>query len=309
MKKLHVLLAAVGLCAAAVPAFALTVTQTADGNDLKAALGGSGLTINSVSAAQGHVYQFGTYTGFNSAPVTIGDGVVLSTGVAVETTAAYKSAGDSPSNDMGGLGSAEFDNYGSSKITNFNSSNDVAKLQVNFTLATASKVGFDFVFGSVEYPVYVDSYTDAFLAFLDGTGESNQIVFDTNNKPVQVGSSFVSLLTTADTNTAFSGEHGLMALKTFTNTLSAGNHTLTFEIGDVNDGVLDSGVFISNLRTGTGGTITGTYDDDINDDGTDSHHGDNVPVPEPGTFLLLGAGLAGLGFAKKRLQKNNLRRV
>ena len=115
---------------------------------------------------------------------------------------------------------------------------DVAALKVDFTLNAASQVGFDFVFGSVEYPVYVNSFTDAFIAFLDGTASADQIVFDASNNPVQVGTSFASALTTADTNTAFSNPHGLVKLQTFTNELAAGSHYIIFEVGDVNDHVL-----------------------------------------------------------------------
>jgi hypothetical protein len=148
---------------------------------------------------------------------------------------------------------------------------------VNFTLASASQVGFDFVFGSIEFPDFTSNFTDSFLAFLDGTATANQIVFDSNNQAVQVGTSFASVLTTADTNTAFASPHGLMKLQTFTvGALTAGTHTLSFEIGDVNDHVLDSAVFISNLHagSGSGGTSPGT--------------------PEPASLALAGIGLAGL---------------
>jgi VPDSG-CTERM motif len=252
------LVAALCLLFAANIASALTVTQTSTSSDLSTALGGGGgLTINSATVVNGTAQQFGTYTGFTSAPVTIGNGVVLSSGIATQTTAAFHNSGNSPSTDTGAAGTAEFDAYGPGHITNFASSHNVAALQVSFTLASASQVGFNFIFGSIEYPVFTNDFTDSFLAFLDGTGTANQIVFDSSNNAVQVGSTFASLVRTDDTNSAFSDPHGLLALQTFTQgVLSAGTHTLTFEVGDVNDGVLDSAAFISELHagTGTGGT-------------------------------------------------------
>lgn len=238
---------------------AMTVTQTTNPSDFVNALGGGsgGLTITSVTINSGASAQFGTYTGFNIPPVTIGDGFVLSNGQAIQTTAAYHSTDDIPSNDEGEPGTPEFNAYGPGHITNFTASYDVASLTVNFTLAKASQVAFDFIFGSVEYPDYTNEYTDSFVAFLDGTGVSNQIVFDGSNNAVQVGSSFAGALTTSDSNTAFSNPHGLVSLTTFTqNQLSAGAHSITFEVGDVNDHNLDSAAFITNLRaaTGTGGT-------------------------------------------------------
>lgn len=276
--------ACVGVLATAPYASALTVTQTTNGTTLGTALGGGGLTINSVTTSNGAASQFGTYTGFTSAPVTIGDGVVLSTGQVVQTTAAFKSAGSSPSTDTGASGTAAFDAYGPGHITNFQSSHDVAALDVNFTLAAPSQVGFDFIFGSVEYPVFTSSFTDAFVAFLDGTGVSNQIVFDASNNAVQVGGTFASALTTADTNTAFAGVHGLVKLQTFTvGALSAGAHTISFQVGDVNDHILDSAVFISNFHAGQGSG------------------GTKPPsVPEPSTVLLLSSGLVGLVAWKRK---------
>jgi hypothetical protein len=246
------------------------------------------MTINSVSINNGATSQFGTYTGFTSAPVTIGDGVVLSSGQVVQTTSAFHSAGDTPSTSTGQAGTTEFNAYGPGHITHFSSSNDVAALEVNFTLSSASQVGFDFIFGSVEYPVWTNNFTDAFLAFLDGTGTSNQISFDASNNAVQVGSTFASALTGADTNTAFADPHGLMKLQTFTGVLAAGDHSIIFEVGDVNDHILDSAAFISNLHAGEGTVGTGTGD---------------TTVPEPATLLLFGAGLIGTGLLRRKFKK------
>jgi hypothetical protein len=269
---------------ALVTAGPITVTQTTNTAALAAALGGGGgLTVTSTAITNGAATQFGTYTNFTSPPVTLSDGVVLSTGLVSQTSATSHSTSDTPSTNTGASGTTEFNAYGPGHITNFSSSNDVAALQVNFTLSAASQVGFDFVFGSIEFPDFTSDFTDAFVAFLDGTGTANQIVFDSAGNAVQVGSTFASALTTADTNTAFSSPHGLLKLQTFTvGALAAGNHTLTFEVGDVNDHILDSAVFIANLHAGagTGGTTTGT--------------------PEPASFVMIGTGLAALGVARRR---------
>jgi hypothetical protein len=268
-------------------ASALTITQTTTSATLATALGGGGgLTITSATVMNGATGQFGTYTGFTSPPVSIGNGVVMSTGLVTQSTAAFASPGSSPSSDMGWAGTSEFDAYGPGHITNFVKSYDAASLQVSFTLAAASQVGFSFIFGSVEYPVYVNSYSDAFLAFLDGTATANQIVFDTSNNAVQVGTTFAGSLTTGDTNTSFTKPHGLLALTTFTTgALTAGAHTLTFEIADVNDHVLDSGVFITNLHAGTGGG------------------GTNPSVPDVGTTAsLLGLAMLGMAGLRRKLK-------
>jgi hypothetical protein len=283
MNRVLVTLGAAGLAflvATAASAMALTVTQTTDGSVLGPALGGGGgLTIDSASITSGADGQFGTFANFSTLPVILGNGVVLSTGFAQNTTAASHSVFNLPSNNMGAGGTAEFDAYGSGHITNFSNSNDAAALIVNFTLSSSSQVGFDFIFGSVEYPVFAGTFTDSFLAFLDGTAVTNQVVFDDSGQAVQVGTTFTSALTTADTNSAFSDPHGLVKLQTFTNTLSAGSHSIVFEVADVNDHFLDSAAFISNLHAGPG--PLGTTSDVSN-------------VPEPGSWGMFGIGLACL---------------
>jgi len=275
--------ACAGILASATFASALSITPTTDGTVLGSALGGGGLTIDSVTITNGADSQFGTYTGFTSLPVTIGDGVVLSTGQVVQTGPAFNNGvqgtATTPSTDTGASGTAEFDAYGPGHIASFSSSNDVAALTVDFTLSAPSQVGFNFVFGSVEYPQFTESFTDAFLTFVDG----NQIVFDASNNALQVGNTFADALTTLDTNTAFGDPHGLVQLQTFTlSSLAVGAHTISFQIGDVNDHLLDSAVFISNFHAGAG------------EGGTIPPGGGGSPVPEPAGLALLALGLVVL---------------
>jgi hypothetical protein len=269
----------------------IIVTQTTSSALLSTALQGSGVVITSATATHGSANQFGTYNSFSQ---IYSPGVVLSTGFATDTAGPPHFI----SSQMGSGGTTEFNTYGSGHITNFNSSNDVARLTVTFTLASASAVAFDFIFGSMEYPQYTNSFTDAFLAFLDGTAVTDQVSFDANNNPVQVGTSFGGQVHISNTETAFgitggnpsTDYHGYIgALTTTTGTLSAGTHTLTFEVGDVNDQQLDSAVFLANLRTSTndGGPITGELN----------------PVPEPATMTMLGMGvftMAGYGWRRRK---------
>jgi len=269
-------------------ASAMTVLQTTNPTALGAVLdGGAGITINSVTINNGASGQFGTYTGFSSLPITLGDGIVMSTGLATQTTASYHSTGNAPASNTGVGSTPEFTNYASGRVANFNSGNDVASLTVHFTLASAGNVKFDWGFGSVEYPQWTSSFTDAFFAFLDGTSTANQIVYDASHNPVQVGSSFASSLITNETNTAFSNPHGFMGLTTTTGSLAAGEHSLTFEIGDVNDHDLDSAVFISALQALQPGEGGGGGDTPLTEELSS--------IPEPSTWgtmaMLTGAGL------------------
>lgn len=266
---------------------AMTITQTTSSPVLAGALGG-GLTINSITILNGAPEQFGTYTGFTSPPITAGNGIVLSTGQVVQVTSGFNNgvqgSDSTPSTDTGASGTPEFDAYGASHITGFDNSNDVASLRIDFTLDAAAQVGFNFIFGSIEYPQYTGDYTDAFLAFLDGTTAANQIVFDASNNAIQVGNTFAGALTIGDTNTAFGDPHGLLQLQTFTlSPLAAGAHTLTFEIGDVNDHILDSAVFISNLRAGPG------------------QGGTNPTAPEPASMLLMPMGIIAVVLLRRRI--------
>lgn len=287
MRKSLSCLAAIGatFLAWAVPAQAvIIVTPTTNSTALATALGGTGMTINSATVVNGASGQFGIYTHFTTPPVTFADGVVLSSGLVAQTPGP-SSPGNDPTTRTGQPSTAEFNAYGPGKIENFSDASDVAALEVKFTLPAATAIQFDFIFGSVEYPEYVNDFTDAFLVFLDGTDPADQITFDSAGNPVQVGASFTRRLTTADLNTAFGDPHALIRpLMTITPVLTAGVHTLRFEVGDVNDHFLDSAAFIANLRAGVG------------DPGT----GPSTAVAEPSSLLLLSIGIIGLSLARRR---------
>ena len=286
-------------CAMGLAAFAaatsarasINTVVTMDTSALAAALHPAGLSIDSVVIKNGVAGQFGTYTSFSTLPVTIRDGIVLSSGDVTNigpnpamSDPNYDPASPPPEvstqmvPDPDSGGTTEFDAYGqtSGNIENFNACYDVASLEVTFTLEEDSQVQFDFIFASVEFPYYTGSFTDAFLVFLDGTDPINQIAFDSSGSAVQIGSSFAGLETTADVNTAFANPHGLIHhLTTTTERLDSGEHVLTFEVGDVNDHILDSAVFITGLRTGIGNPGTDPSDDCIGD--FDSSGVVNVP--------------------------------
>ncbi len=259
----------------------VATVPTTNTNLLRSALNAKGLTIDSVSIHNGVAGQFGTFSNFDLKPVTLRPGVVLSSGnvanltpIPGATDASYDPASppeqvNSQMNEEPATGGTpEFDEYGLTEgnIENFYGGYDVAALRVDFTLDADSPIKFDFIFGSVEFPYWTGQFTDAFLVFLDGTAPANQITIDAAGNAVQVGSSFAGLETTGDLNTAFSDPHGLIHHLTTTSAkLDAGEHFLIFEVGDVNDHILDSAAFISNLRAEAGNEGTEPTDDGPDD--------------------------------------------
>jgi hypothetical protein len=248
-----------------------------DTTALANALHATGLTITSVRIRNGVQGQFGTYSAFDLPPVSIRAGVVLSSGdvtnlgpIPGATDPKYDPSTPPPQvnswmvPDPDSGGTPEFDEYGmlGGNIENFQGSYDVAALEVHFTLANASSIKFDFIFGSVEFPFYTSSFTDAFLVFVDGTTPADQITFDANGSAVQVGSSFAGLETIDDVNSAFSNPHALIHhLTTTSPALEDGEHVIIFEVADVNDHILDSAVFLANFRVGAGNPGTDPSDD------------------------------------------------
>lgn len=138
------------------------------------------------------------------------------------------------------------------------SANDVTTLRLTVNVPmTANCVALDYRFLSDEYPYYVGSpYNDAFIAEVDSDDWSNGDPYTVNRphdfaadpagEPVSVnGVGPTAMLTAEATGTIFNAATGLITTK---QPITPGTHNLYFSIFDASDHILDSAVFMDNLR-------------------------------------------------------------
>ena len=252
---------------------------------------GSGITIVGGSQTfQGNVNtpQSGTYTGFNLAPssgstptLTLPDGIVLTSGSAnlplTNTTNQFNPA-------FPGTGS-------NALLTTLAGTNtfDANVISFSFTVgAGKTSVSAKFVFGTDEFPT--QSVTDIFGFFVDGVNyakfPNGDLISNTPGNPTNfinnpVGGGLYGI-----------EYNGLTQVFTVIGLLDPllSTHTITFGVADTSDTIFDSGVFIADLTAGTdtgGGICT-------------NPNGCATTVPEPVTLGLFGAGLALLGFSRRK---------
>jgi hypothetical protein len=157
-------------------------------------------------------------------------------------------------------------------------------LSFDFT-TTGGDVYFDYVFASEEYNEFVNSsYNDKFELFVDGAniafvpGTSTPVEIDTVN--LGVNSAFYNNNAPGPYNLTYDGFTDVFTASLLG--LDTGIHTMLFNIYDVGDAGYDSAVFI--------------------EEGSFSDEDQNV-VPEPSTIILLGGGLIGLVFARRKMKK------
>lgn len=288
--KLKQLTLALGICATCTtPAMALTVTTSTDGTAMAGSLlaGGSGISISSVTYT-GATDQGGYFSGAASA-IGIDSGIILTSGDA--TLAPGPNTSDGSSAGLGTPGDTDL-----SAITG-GTTNDANVLEFDFTTDTGD-LFFSYVFASEEYNEFVGSFNDPFAFLLDGTNIA--IVPGTVATPVTVdnvscgdpfappsGGTNCSLYNNNDLDDGgpfFDVEYdGFTDVFTASATgLASGTHHIKLAIADALDTSLDSAVFIK----------AGSFSDTNPDAG----------VPEPASFALIGLGLAGLGFARKKKQ-------
>jgi Ca2+-binding RTX toxin-like protein len=134
----------------------------------------------------------------------------------------------------------------------------------------ATCLKLDYVFASEEYPEFVgSSFNDGFLAQLDQDAWSvdlNSEITATDNFAKLSDGSIISVngpvfsdpSKVAGPDTNGTGYDGMSVPLTATTPITAGAHSIYLSIFDAGDGILDSAVFLDNLRTGTGDCAAGS---------------------------------------------------
>jgi hypothetical protein len=287
---------------------ALVVTANQTASDLANALlaGSSGITISGaqiVGAPSG--LQNGTFSGGNSAGLGFDTGIVLSSGLVTDLPLpAAPSYGANTS--MGQPGDSLLNGLVSSTTY------DASVLKFDF-VPNGNKVEFSYVFGSTEYNYYVNSqFNDVFGFFVNGV---NQALIPGTSTPVSInnvncgqssvgtsaGSPGSAPVTNCDhyvNNRDASGNvgateainlGGMTQVFNFVADVNPGvTNTMYIAVADTSDDILDSAVFIEG---GTFSTCGGVGQPSC---------GGGTSVPEPATLSLLGLGLAGIGFMRRR---------
>jgi len=269
---------------------ALAVTTSDDANALIAALLGPGITVTGgQSYLPAGTDASGTFTGGGGTTgIGFASGVILTTGDANDAPGPNNA--DDTTTANGAPGDADLD----ALIPGF-STQDATILQFDFQFGDGTTGGdlfFSYQFASEEYNEFVDSsFNDVFGLFVDGTNVAkagNGDAVSINN--VNCGNPFVGAGPNCDQyqnndpddpgpatlDIEYDGLTTVLQAQALG--LSPGTHTLKLAIADAGDSVLDSALFIQ------GGSISDQP----------------TPTPEPGTLVLLGSGLLGLGLLARR---------
>jgi Ca2+-binding RTX toxin-like protein len=232
----------------------LTGTLSTLVNALLATNSGLVVDTNSISlrlSGPGAVSQYDPSVG---TPLGISAGLLLTSGTTPGTSNTSTWYGSDNSGSSGfANGDADIDAVVNTVFQTM--SYDATTLAFGFTVndPTKTSVSFDLVFGSDEYPEWVDAFVDCGIVIVDGV---NYALF--NNDPLHPLSVISPNLSAGyfqdNASNVLPIEYdGVSGRLRIVAPLKAGQATHTIKIGiaDTGDHILDSGLFIANLSAGT----------------------------------------------------------
>jgi hypothetical protein len=269
------------VCALALSASAITVTETGDANTLVNTILGPGVsvvggTLNYVGAA----VASGTFTGGGASGIGVNSGVILTSGKAGGAVGPNTSDGYTRANGLSGDADLNALVGGGTY--------DATVLEFDFISGTGD-LFFNYVFASDEYNEYADTtFNDVFAFFLDG---ENIALIPGTTIPVAIN----NVNATLDDHPEYYNNNDMFGTGNpfpyniqydgFTDVftakklgLTAGSHHIKLAIADRGDDILDSAVFIQ------AGTFSGTEHD----------------IPDAGcTLALLGLAVSAMGTLRR----------
>jgi VCBS repeat-containing protein len=229
---------------------------------------GSSVALNASAST-----AVGLYDG-TLAPLGIDAGIVLTTGTMPGTSNTDTGFGI----DNNAAGNALIDQVINPVFSTASYDATTLSFSFNVTDPTATSISFDIVFGSDEYPEWVDAFVDAGVVFVNGV---NYALF--NHDPLHP-LSVVSQNTqagyfqdNADGTLPIEYDGISKVLTIVAPIIQGGLNTLTIGVADCGDHVLDSGLFLSGMRAGTlpgSGVVIGSSDNSTS--GNDVATGSNM---------------------------------
>ncbi len=246
---------------------ALTVDTGAENETIEDAISTSTaiVVVDTVICDSG---AYGTFSMGDDTNLGLGKGLLLTSG-SPDNAIGPNNSGSAGTNN-GASGDDDLDVL-SELFGNNNSSQDACVVEVDVTVF-ADKLEFEYIFGSEEYPEFVNSnFNDIFALLISGPGidgivdlnnQENMAVIPGSTTPIQINS--VNNLQNweyyRDNNNGVSVEYdGLTSgflgdkksLTASAVVMPCSTYHLKFAIADRGDGSFDSGVFISEIRSGT----------------------------------------------------------
>lgn len=263
----------------------------------------------SYNSTTSNVSSISFYTADKADGLSIGDGLLLSSGTAVpnesNTESGYTTILSNPDGTTNTLTDADLSQTAQLAFSDSGEVQDATTLQFNFTTNDLFIHGikFDLVFGSDEYPEYSDSsFVDVAGVYLNG---QNVALFNNeDSQPLSVISQNLNVGNFQDNQDGHIPIEydGVSNKLTIYAPVQPGINTLKIAIGDTGDQAYDSGLYIANLEgtqltgsglssvtqgTDTSDTMTGTADNETFDAGA----GDDTIDPGAGNDVVLaGAG-------------------